>query len=101
MNLRMTGRSFRSLSNKGVRFIKTSNVGHWLLVMSRRYPPFRISTAALNLDAQIIELLGRWLVSERTVLAPKLRRDNRIRRPSQRRRLGAIKRVRRYLSPHN
>ncbi|MBB6248572.1 Fic family protein [Rhodanobacter sp. A1T4] len=48
--------------------------------MPRRYqPPFQISTTALNLVAQISELLGRWSVSAHAALAPQLRRDNRIR----------------------
>jgi len=48
--------------------------------MPHRYePPFQISTAALNLVAQISELLGRWSVSADVALAPQLRRDNRIR----------------------
>jgi Fic family protein len=48
--------------------------------MTGRYqPPFQISTAALNLVAQISELLGRWSVSAHASLAPQLRRDNRIR----------------------
>ncbi len=48
--------------------------------MTRRYqPPFQISSRALNLVAQISELLGRWSVSADASLAPQLRRDNRIR----------------------
>ena len=48
--------------------------------MTHRYePPFQISTTALNLVAQISELLGRWSVSTDAALAPQLRRDNRIR----------------------
>ena len=48
--------------------------------MTPRYePPFQISTVALNLVAQISELLGRWSVSADAALAPQLRRDNRIR----------------------
>ncbi|GGY21311.1 cell filamentation protein Fic [Rhodanobacter panaciterrae] len=48
--------------------------------MPHRYqPPFQISTTALNLVAQISELLGRWSVSADAALAPQLRRDNRIR----------------------
>lgn len=48
--------------------------------MTRLYqPPFQITSRALNLVAQISELLGRWSVSADTSLAPQLRRDNRIR----------------------
>ena len=48
--------------------------------MPRRYePPVQITSQALNLVAQISELLGRWSVAERATLAPQLRRDNRIR----------------------
>jgi Fic family protein len=48
--------------------------------MPRRYePPFHISTQALNAVAQISELLGRWSVSEGSTLAPRRRRENRIR----------------------
>jgi len=48
--------------------------------MPHRYqPPFQISTTALNLVAQISELLGRWSVSADAAFAPQLRRDNRIR----------------------
>lgn len=48
--------------------------------MPRRYePPFHISTQALNAVAQISGLLGRWSVSEGAMLAPQLRRENRIR----------------------
>jgi Fic family protein len=46
----------------------------------RRYqPPFQITSQTLNLVAQISELLGRWSVSGQAALAPRLRRDNRIR----------------------
>lgn len=48
--------------------------------MPRRYqPPFQITSQALNLVAQISELLGRWSVSGQAAFAPRLRRDNRIR----------------------
>jgi Fic family protein len=48
--------------------------------MTHRYePPFQISAIALNLVAQISELLGRWSVSANAALAPQLRRENRIR----------------------
>ena len=48
--------------------------------MTRLYqPPFQITSRALNLVAQISELLGRWSVSADASLAPQLRRDNRIR----------------------
>jgi len=51
-----------------------------MLPMTRRYqPPFQITARALNLVAQISELLGRWSVSAEASLAPQLRRDNRIR----------------------
>lgn len=48
--------------------------------MTRPYqPPFQITSRALNLVAQISELLGRWSVLADAPLAPQLRRDNRIR----------------------
>ena len=47
--------------------------------MGKYQPPFEITTSTLQTVAEICEMLGRWSLSNKSDLAPHLRRNNRIR----------------------